>query len=192
MADVTINDLTSKASPVDGDQLEIDDGAGGSFKTTKAQLLATIQAEVDTKIAAVIEDLQPRLGGDLDLNGSSIYQLLLTQGGNSFVPGEIGAIGPGGDVYRASAGTLFGGGTTSLVMSLDTITGGNNGRFALLGEVKGLTGGSAGNPAYLSTTEGQVTTTAPSASGNIVRLVGYWRSATVFDFSPSTDWIEIA
>ncbi len=49
MADVTIDQLTSKASPVDSDQIEIDDGLGGSFKTTKAQLLAVLQAQVDGK-----------------------------------------------------------------------------------------------------------------------------------------------
>ena len=53
MANVTINDLTPKASPVDGDQFELDDGAGGSFKTTKAQLLADIQAEVDVNTGKV-------------------------------------------------------------------------------------------------------------------------------------------
>ena len=49
MANVTIDDLNPKASPVAGDQLEIDDGAGGSFKTTKAQLQAALQADVDAK-----------------------------------------------------------------------------------------------------------------------------------------------
>lgn len=50
-----------------------------------------------------------------------------------------------------------------------------------------------GTPLYMSTTAGQVTSTAPSTSGDIVRVIGYAVDAsnsTIY-FNPSVDWIEL-
>ncbi|MDY6957599.1 MAG: hypothetical protein SVK08_00445 [Halobacteriota archaeon] len=44
---------------------------------------------------------------------------------------------------------------------------------------------------YLSTTAGGMTTSAPG-SGKQVRIVGYARSSTVFEFRPSETWLEIS
>lgn len=51
-----------------------------------------------------------------------------------------------------------------------------------------------GAAVYMSTTAGQVTTTAPSTSGDYVRIVGHVVSATnaVIYFNPENGWIEIA
>ena len=53
-------------------------------------------------------------------------------------------------------------------------------------------GGSVGDPVYLSETTGLVTTTAPTTSGAVVRVVGYKVAANIIYFNPSQDWIEIA
>ena len=45
---------------------------------------------------------------------------------------------------------------------------------------------------YLSTTAGAITQTAPSGTGDIVRVVGYAIAADEIFFNPSPDWIEIA
>jgi hypothetical protein len=50
----------------------------------------------------------------------------------------------------------------------------------------------AGQTLYLSTTNGGITNTQPSASGNIVRVVGYALSSNEIYFNPSNEWIEIA
>jgi hypothetical protein len=57
-----------------------------------------------------------------------------------------------------------------------------------------LSGMSNGDVLYLSTTTGKVTNTAPSSTGEIVRIVGYVISTTknLMYFDPSKDWIEIA
>lgn len=57
-----------------------------------------------------------------------------------------------------------------------------------------LAGMTNGAPLYLSTTAGGVTATAPSATTEIVRVVGYVVDAanSLMEFSPSNDWIEIA
>ena len=48
-----------------------------------------------------------------------------------------------------------------------------------------------GNILYMSTTNGGITQTAPSTSGNIVRIVGYALATDEIYFNPSYDWIEL-
>lgn len=49
-----------------------------------------------------------------------------------------------------------------------------------------------GSTLYLSTSLGGITQTAPSGTGDIVRVVGYAVAADEVFFNPSQDWIEIA
>lgn len=51
--------------------------------------------------------------------------------------------------------------------------------------------GSVGDPLYLDTTTGALNATAPSASGEIVRVMGYKLDANRVYFNPSNDWLEI-
>lgn len=57
----------------------------------------------------------------------------------------------------------------------------------------GSMSGTVGQPVYLSETAGEVTLTAPTTSGSIVRVVGYYVDSTndVLFFNPSQDWIEL-
>jgi hypothetical protein len=50
-----------------------------------------------------------------------------------------------------------------------------------------------GNIVYVSTTAGEVTTTAPSGSGDIVRIIGYSIDGTneIIYFNPDNTWVEI-
>jgi hypothetical protein len=50
-----------------------------------------------------------------------------------------------------------------------------------------------GDIVYISTTAGEITTTAPSSSGEVVRIVGYSIDGTneVIYFSPDNTWVEI-
>jgi hypothetical protein len=48
-----------------------------------------------------------------------------------------------------------------------------------------------GAPVYLSTTANTITSTQPTGSGNIVRVVGYAIAADEIYFNPSQDWIEL-
>ena len=56
------------------------------------------------------------------------------------------------------------------------------------------TGGSNGDVLYLSTGANQITSTAPSGSGDIVRVVGYLIDSTnnIVWFNPDGSWVEIA
>jgi hypothetical protein len=44
---------------------------------------------------------------------------------------------------------------------------------------------------FLSTNAGEVTSTAPSGPGDIVRIIGYQLGTGVIHFNPSQDWIEL-
>jgi hypothetical protein len=57
----------------------------------------------------------------------------------------------------------------------------------------GLTGFSAGKAVYMGTTAGAMDTTAPSGTGDIVRIMGYCTTtANIIYFCPSNNWIELA
>jgi len=64
------------------------------------------------------------------------------------------------------------------------------GSFLILGDytTSSLTTGAT---YYLSTTAGEYTTTAPSGSEDIVRIIGYAKSTTVLFFNPDDTYIEI-
>ena len=70
----------------------------------------------------------------------------------------------------------------------------NNGEQDLLerGPEPNLSGLTLGVPYFLSTTAGEITTTQPSSSADIIRVVGYALSATKFQFEPSGAWVEFA
>ena len=53
-------------------------------------------------------------------------------------------------------------------------------------------GFSAGAPLYVSTTSGAFTTTAPSGSGDYVRVVGYVIDSNIIYFNPSGTWVEVS
>lgn len=80
---------------------------------------------------------------------------------------------------------------TLLAICLEPLTDTNSGEFLLFGQytTSGLT---AGSNYYVSTTAGDWTATAPSATGDIVRLVGTAISTTVFFFNPSATYIELS
>lgn len=52
-------------------------------------------------------------------------------------------------------------------------------------------GGSVGDVVYLNTQSGRLTTTAPSADGNVVRVMGHKLGTNLVYFNPSTNWIEL-
>jgi len=53
-------------------------------------------------------------------------------------------------------------------------------------------GGNPGDPLYLSLTGGTVTSTAPSGTGEVVRIIGYKVDTNTIYFNPSNDYIVLA
>ena len=58
----------------------------------------------------------------------------------------------------------------------------------------GFSSSTEGTVLYLDTTAGHVTATAPSATGDVVRVVGYVLDGSngIIYFDPSRDWIELS
>lgn len=88
--------------------------------------------------------------------------------------------------------------TASGLLAIATSTASNNGML-VSGVVKvannsGFSSASEGDVLYVSTTAGDVTSTAPTATGDIVRIVGYVLDPTngIIYFDPSKDWIELS
>jgi hypothetical protein len=78
-----------------------------------------------------------------------------------------------------------------LVLIQDSINNGSDGTAILLGVQNGFTSLTAGGICYVSTTAGDITQTAPSGSGDIVRIVGHAISTTEIFFNPSVDYAEV-
>ena len=53
-------------------------------------------------------------------------------------------------------------------------------------------GGSVGDIVYLATATGRLTTTAPTTTGDIVRVMGYKVGTNLVFFDPSKDYIELS
>lgn len=85
-------------------------------------------------------------------------------------------------------------GNGMLALALAAGTDGNPMKVALAGSfVRDDTWAwTVGAELYMSTTAGAMTETAPSATGDIVRPVGYAVTADVVYFNPSGSWVEIA
>ena len=84
--------------------------------------------------------------------------------------------------------------TAAGFMAVATVNaGGGNASDGMLTEgpiyMANAPGGTVGQPVYLSTEAGRLTSTQPG-SGKIVRVMGYLLSTNVVYFNPSPDWIK--
>lgn len=109
--------------------------------------------------------------------------------GETFVYGEIGYIDVGtGLVYKAqSDGTAAEAEASVMCVEASGILSSASGLFTPCGFVPGLSGGTTGALAYLSTTAGASTTSVPST--NYSKIIGRWFSATLLYFQP--DWASM-
>jgi hypothetical protein len=168
-----IKSAITSASTVDAATFKID---GVEVTVSAAQLNS-----VSTKIANVIEDTTPQLGGDLSWNSNA---LILE--GQSITPVTAGHIimfnGTNWIDANATAESTCNKMLGVLIAGSTVLTHG----------VYTTSGLSSGAIYYVSTSSGIMTSTAPSASTNIVRIIGYALSTTEFFFDPDKTYLEIA
>jgi len=147
--------------------------------------------------------------GDLAADSVIVDELSLSSAGDfgagSRILSRIGTNTLGvtvGDVYylsgtwaQADADAVS---TASGLLGVTVDSETNNGVLAS-GVVKvadntGFSSSTEGTVLYLDTTAGHVTATAPSATGDVVRVVGYVLDGTngIIYFDPSKDWIELS
>ncbi len=156
-------------------------------------------------ISHIVEDTTPQLGGDLDTNSKNIL-FAKTSATDYSSNGDIVKIGTGSTTqgalhYLDSSGgwTLAdadatgtaGGVLLALALGTDPDVDGMllRGMFTLDHDP-----GTIGEELYVSTTAGDITSTAPSGTGDIVRVVGYCLDSANGQiwFNPSNDFIELA
>jgi hypothetical protein len=144
----------------------------------------------ETALQAVVEDTAPSLGGPLDLNSNAVIVTLTASA--TFAAEEFGILDTdsnAGPVLSNAGAEATAKGT--IVMALAAITSGNPGPFAMFGEVA-VTGVTAAGKYFLSTTAGEITLTAPSTSGQVVRSVGQGNGAGLLLMSPDATVIVLA
>jgi len=182
-----ITGITNKATVVDADELLIEDSENTYNK--KAVLASVLKTYIGAGgIANVVEDTTPQLGGDLDLNSKGITEEF--QAGEILVDGDLCFLETDGKMWKADASVD----TTSsqlLGMCKDALAADATGTFLLFGKYT-MSGLTAGSLYFVSLTAGAVTLTRPTASTEIVRIVGTALSTTVLYFTPDPTYIEIA
>ena len=159
----------------------------------------------DSALQDVVDDITPQLGGDLDTNSKNIL-FAKTFATDYSSNGDIVKIGTGSTTQGALHYLNSSGGWT-LADADATGTAGGVLLAIALGTDPDVDGmllrgmftldhdpGTIGEELYVSTTAGDITSTAPSGTGDIVRVVGYCLDSTNGQiwFNPSNDFIELA
>lgn len=148
----------------------------------------TAQSIADLKVTEVSEDTTPVLGGNLGLNSKAVTEVFTAA--ETLANGDLCYINASGEAAKADADAEATA-DTLIIMCTEAITATNTGTFILWGKYT-TTGLTAGANYYVSTTAAAITTTAPSATGDIVRLVGTALSTTVLFFNPDISYGEVA
>jgi len=157
-----------------------DDTKGTGDGLTAAEWNAHV-TDQKTRITATVDDTTPQLGGDLDLNSKGIKITGQTVGGSN---GDL--------VYLSSADTWSQADADAEATCSSALGIRISATDVLLRGVYTTSGLTAGNVYYASATAGEITTTAPSGSGDIVRVIGYAISTTELYFNPDGTFIEVA
>ena len=107
---------------------------------------------------------------------------------------ELVYMGSGGTWLLADADAASTAGPVMLAMAMEAKTSGQAMKVGLPGSFLRNDGWAwtVGAALYVDTTAGAVTETAPSATGDIVRVVGYAVNADTIYFMPSGAWVEVA
>lgn len=110
--------------------------------------------------------------------------------GENIATGELCRLDSSGNVLRADADAEASS-IGLLLIATEAINNTEEGKFLVRGvyRTSGLT---VGATYYIDTTVGAITTTAPSLTGDIVRVIGYAISATELHFNPDSTYVEIA
>lgn len=143
----------------------------------------TYPSASDTLVGrASTDDLSNKsLGNDLDWNSNGVKITSQTVGGNN---GDL--------VYLSSANTWSQADADAEATCSSALGLRISATEVLTIGVYTTTGLTAGSTYYASTTAGGITTTAPSGTGDIVRIVGYALSTTEFFFKPDGTFIEVS
>lgn len=191
--DTSTGDFTVGNFVFDSDQTV---GAGqDNYVLTYDNTSGLISLEASTGggggISNVLEDTTPQLGGDLDLNSKAITIELTAA--DTVAKGDVCYLNASGQakLIDASAASTCDG---QLVMAQEAITATNTGTFLVYGVEDGFSSLTPGTVYYASitgTTGNTVSTSQPTASGEIIRKLYTAATSTTIFFNPSVDYGEI-
>lgn len=144
------------------------------------------------KVTGILDVNQVRLDSEPDTNGTAEGVITTLTAGASLVAGDVCYMNSSGKMVKADAD-----GTSTYpawAMCLETLSTDGTGKFLLQGFYRNdsFATMTVGAVLYLSTTAGGVTTTAPTASGNKVQVLGRCTHADRIYFNPSNDYYTIA
>ena len=147
-----------------------------------------LEYEFRNRLQGIEDDPSPSLGGYLDLSDKGmVAQFTAAENIGQY---DVCYLNGSGEMAKAEA-TAESLADTLIALAMGAVTAATSGTFLLRGfaDVSGFT---AGGHLYVSTTAGTLTTTAPLASGNIVRVCGYAITPTQIFIDPDKTWIEVA
>lgn len=151
------------------------------FDNSTGVINGSVGSNGSSTIGDVVSDTTPQLGGNMDWNSNGMIIAGQTVGGSD-----------GNLVYLSSANTW----SQADADTSSTCSGALGIRVSstvvLTHGIYTTSGLTAGATYYASTTAGGITSTAPSGSGDIVRIVGYGLSTTELLFDPDKTYIEVA
>jgi len=194
-------------------QIETDDfivknhGAGETYiraqDNSSVQLYYNNSEKLETKTDGieVTGNIDIGSNGEVELDGNGGILLNTAPSGNEgngiIIKLHTSSTTAGNIYYKshlAAAWSLADADSSTTTRMLAVALGTNSGTDGMLLQGifrKASHGFSAGAPLYVSTTAGAFTTTAPSGSGDYVRVVGYVIDSSTIYFSPGTAWVEV-
>ena len=142
-----------------------------------------LQTALDGKLANVVEDTTPQLGGYLDITGYG-FTIEATAGEN-LVAGNLCYLKSDGKYWKAdnSAESTA---STKLVIATETINANATGTLLTYGQFT-TSGLNAGSNYFVGSTGG-ITATTPTTQDYVIRPIGTASSTTVLEFNPSVTW----
>lgn len=215
MADKKISELTAYTSPVDADVLPIVSTAAGAtkkmtwaivksalldyFTTALASIFQPIDATLTSLASAIIgeeltfaENAALRFDDALSADGKYTGMVAAGTAGETLAFGDAVYFKTADSKWwltDADAAATAGG----VMIGICVLAGAGNAATKVLvfGTVRADTAFptlTIGAPAYLGTTAGDIVTTAPSGTDDVVRVIGFGRTADELFVNPSPDY----
>lgn len=174
--------------------------SGELARFTTTGIESRSNAEIKTQLGYMtdlVDDETPSLGSNVDLNDFAVTMELQNSSGATLTLGDICVIDDNDAVDDAFADGTEAQASGMLVMCLEaTLSDTSTGTFAVTGVVTLTSHGfTIGNKLYLDTvspTADLPTITAPSLTGEFVRIIGYAIDTHKIFFNPDSTWVEIA
>jgi len=217
-----LSDVYDSMSPSDGQVLTFDTTNGWQAETPSAGTVDTSGTPLNNQIAVFTDANTIEGDNNITWNGSNLTVVggvsadkILIDDASISSAGNYGAGSrllskfgtntsvTAGDLYYLAVGSWAQAdadavSTSTGLIAIAVSTSSQDGML-VSGVIKvadntGFSAASEGDVLYVSTTAGHITSTAPSVTGDIVRVVGYVVDATngIVYFDPSKDWIELS